>query len=96
VAVLILPTDLILPAGLILATLNIVWVHCVIEVANDVVEAPNPVNITGTVSIKEITVTAVITVSVGSLTSLDRIKPLIADFRSLSGVQFPRSWAAEG
>jgi hypothetical protein len=36
---LILPTDLILSAGLILATLNIVWVHCVIEVANDVVEA---------------------------------------------------------
>jgi hypothetical protein len=28
---------------------------------------------------KEITVTAVITVSVGSLTSLDRIKPLIAN-----------------
>jgi hypothetical protein len=40
---------------------------------------PNPVNITGTVAIKEITVTAVITVSVGSLTSLDRIKPLIAN-----------------
>ena len=36
---LIRPTGLILAAGLILTTLSVVWVHCVIEIANDVVEA---------------------------------------------------------
>jgi hypothetical protein len=36
---LILPADLMLATGLILATLSVVWVHRVIEVANDVVEA---------------------------------------------------------
>ena len=35
----ILPTELILAAGLILATLSVAWVHCVVEVTNDVVEA---------------------------------------------------------
>jgi hypothetical protein len=36
---LIRPTGLILAAGLILTTLSVAWVHCVIEIANDVVEA---------------------------------------------------------
>ena len=35
----ILPTELILAAGLILATLSVAWVHCVVGVTNDVVEA---------------------------------------------------------
>ena len=35
---LILATELILPTGAIVATLRVIWVHCVIEVANDVVE----------------------------------------------------------
>jgi len=35
----ILPMDLILATGLILATLSVVWVHRVIEIANDVVDA---------------------------------------------------------
>jgi hypothetical protein len=30
-----LPMDLILATGLILATLSVVWIHCVIEVANE-------------------------------------------------------------
>jgi hypothetical protein len=36
---LILPADLMLATGLILATLSVVWVHRVIEIANDVVDA---------------------------------------------------------